>query len=209
MLDHYRYPVFSFLIGTGMRIGEVTGLRWCDVDMEEKWIDVNHTLVYYDHGNRHCAYEINSTKTEAGTRVIPMLDMVHEALLLEKENQEKAGLVCKSSIGGYTDFIFLNRFGEVMNNGILNKVISRIIRDHNDEELLRDADTARLIPKFSCHSLKHTFTTRMIEAGVNIKVVQEILGHTDVSTTLNIYADATKDLKRSEFIGLNEYLKEA
>ncbi|TDP44676.1 tyrosine-type recombinase/integrase [Aminicella lysinilytica] len=207
---YYRwYPIFSFMIGTGMRVGEVTGLRWCDVDMEDKWIDVNHTLVYYDHGNRHCAYEINSTKTEAGTRVIPMLDMVKDALLLEKKNQEEAGLTCKSSICGYTDFIFLNRFGEVTNNGMLNKAISRIIRDHNDEELLRDSEHARLIPKFSCHSLRHTFTTRMIEAGVNIKVVQEILGHTDVSTTLNIYADATKDLKKDEFAGLNDYLKEA
>lgn len=104
---------------------------------------------------------------------------------------------------------FFNRFGEVTNNGMLNKAISRIIRDHNDEELARDSGHAKLIPKFSCHSLRHTFTTRMIEAGVNIKVVQEILGHTDVSTTLNIYADATKDLKRSEFAGLNDYLKKA
>lgn len=56
-----------------------------------------------------------------------------------------------------------------------------------------------LLPPFSCHTLRHTFTTRMCEAGVNIKVIQDTLGHADVSTTLNIYADATKDLKRSEF----------
>ena len=56
-----------------------------------------------------------------------------------------------------------------------------------------------LLPHFSCHSLRHTFTTRMCEAGVNIKVIQDTLGHADVSTTLSIYADATKELKRSAF----------
>lgn len=56
-----------------------------------------------------------------------------------------------------------------------------------------------MLPHFSCHILRHTFTTRMCEAGVNIKVIQDTLGHADVSTTLNIYADATKDLKAKEF----------
>ena len=54
----------------------------------------------------------------------------------------------------------------------------------------------------SCHSLRHTFTTRMCEAGVNVKVIQDALGHKDVSTTLNIYTDVTKELRKSEFEGL-------
>ena len=62
-----------------------------------------------------------------------------------------------------------------------------------------------LLPHFSCHSLRHTFTTRMCEAGVNVKVIQDILGHTDISTTLNIYADVTKELRKSEFDGLEAY----
>ena len=52
------------------------------------------------------------------------------------------------------------------------------------------------------HSLRHTFTTRMCEAGVNVKVIQDALGHKDVSTTLNIYTDVTKELRKSEFEGL-------
>ena len=55
------------------------------------------------------------------------------------------------------------------------------------------------------HTLRHTFTTRMCEAGVNVKVIQDILGHTDISTTLNIYADVTKELRKSEFDGLEAY----
>jgi integrase len=60
--------------------------------------------------------------------------------------------------------------------------------------LLNNPNAEILLPHFSCHSLRHTFTTRMCEAGVNVKVIQDTLGHADISTTLNIYADVTKDL---------------
>ena len=69
------------------------------------------------------------------------------------------------------------------------------------------AVTDVLLPHFSCHSLRHTFTTRMCEAGVNIKVIQDALGHSDISTTLNIYADVTKEMKAAEFKGLDSYFK--
>lgn len=61
------------------------------------------------------------------------------------------------------------------------------------------------LPRFSNHSLRHTFTTRMCEAGVNIKAMQDILGHADAETTLQIYADATKELKRAELINFEDY----
>lgn len=62
-----------------------------------------------------------------------------------------------------------------------------------------------LLPKFSNHSLRHAFTTRMCEAGVNIKAMQEILGHADAETTMDIYAEATDDLKRAELINFEDY----
>lgn len=104
---------------------------------------------------------------------------------------------------GYTDFIFVNRFGECQHQGTLNKAIRRIIRDCNDEVLTNNPDSTILLPRFSCHTLRHTFTTRMCEAGVNVKVIQDALGHSDISTTLNIYADVTKELRKSEFENLD------
>ena len=71
----------------------------------------------------------------------------------------------------------------------------------------KDENAVTLLPHFSCHSLRHTFTTRMCEAGVNVKVIQDTLGHKDIATTLNIYTDVTKELKRSEFEGLDLYFK--
>lgn len=138
-----------------------------------------------------------------------MLDFVREAFIREREYQEANDIHCMVTIDGYTDFIFVNRFGATQHQGTLNKAIRRIIRDCNDEVLLRGEADPVLLPHFSCHSLRYTFTTRMCEAGVNIKVIQDALGHADISTTLNIYADVTKELKKDEFAGLDLYFKKS
>ena len=207
------YSVFAVMLGTGLRVGELTGLRWCDIDLENGVIDVNHTLVYYSHrsadSKQGCYFNINTPKTAASNRQVPMLDFVKEAFVKEKEVQELLDIKCEAVVDGYTDFIFVNRFGNVQHQGTLNKAIKRIIRDCNDEQFLKSDNPKMLLPHFSCHTLRHTFTTRMCEAGVNVKVIQDTLGHTDVSTTLNIYTDVTKELKRVEFEGLDRFFKEA
>lgn len=124
---------------------------------------------------------------------------------MEKEFQKELEINCNSVIDGYTDFIFLNRFGEVQHQGTLNKALRRIIRDCNYEIIDKGKENAIILPKFSNHSLRHTFTTRMCEAGVNIKAMQNILGHADAETTLNIYAEATNDLKRTELTNFDKY----
>lgn len=210
---NHWYPIFAVMVGTGLRVGEVSGLRWCDIDLEEGIIDVNHTLVYYDHrdpeSKRGCYFNVHTPKTENSKRQVPMLDFVKEAFQMEKEYQQALDIKCEVVIDGYTDFIFLSRDGGTFNQGTLNKTIRRIIRDCNDEVLQKGEEDPVLLPHFSCHSLRHTFTTRMCEAGVNIKVIQDTLGHADISTTLNIYADVTKELKQSEFAGLNTYFQSA
>ena len=207
------YPIFAVMLGTGMRVGEITGLRWCDIDLDNGVIDINHTLVYYCH--RHevelngCYFNINTPKTKASNRKIPMIESVKEAFLMENANQEKSGIKCSAVIDGYSDFIFVNRNGKTQHQGTLNKAIRRIIRDCNDEVLLNDENATVLLPHFSCHSLRHTFSTRMCEAGINVKVIQDTLGHQDISTTMNIYTDATKEMKKQEFESLDNYLKKA
>lgn len=204
------YPIFVVLLWTGMRVGEITGLRWCDINLEEGTISVNHTLVYYRKGGKTlCGYSINTPKTKAGTRIIPMMPIVKEAFLREKEYQRECGIECKAVVDGYSDFIFVNRFGGVQHQGTLNKALRRIIRDCNYEVLENGHKKNTVtLPKFSNHSLRHTFTTRMCEADVNIKAMQEILGHKDAETTLNIYTTATKELKREEMVNLKNHFEE-
>lgn len=208
------YPVFAIMIGSGLRVGEITGLRWQDVDIDNGIIDVNHTLVYYSHrivkpGEKTGSYfAINSTKTPASKRKIPMLDFVKEAFLMEKQYQEETEIKCAVTVDGFTDFIFVNSFGNVQHQGALNRAIHRVVRACNLKiiETNPKIESPVLLPHFSCHSLRHTFATRMCENGVNIKVIQDVLGHTDISTTMNIYTDATKDMKIQAFKSLNEEL---
>ena len=206
---NHWYPIFAVMLGTGMRVGELTGLRWCDIDFDEDLISVNHTLVFYNHGdNKGCTFSINTPTTEAGNRTIPILPSVKEALQMERKMQQEFDVKCSVSIDGYSDFIFVNRFGATQHQGTLNKAIKRIIRDCNDEVLLKSKEKDPvLLPPFSCHSLRHTFTTRAVESGMNVKVLQEVLGHKDISTTLNIYTDVTKDTKKKEVSTLGNYFE--
>lgn len=203
---HRWYPIFTVMLWTGLRVGEAVGLRWCDIDLEEETISVNHTLIYYSRGKGvGNSFAINTPKSEAGKRTIPMLPKVKEAFLLERQYQEELGIKCNVSIDGYTDFIFVNRFGGVQHQGTLNKALRRIIRDCNYAVLDSDKENAVTLPPFSNHILRHTFTTRMCEAGVNIKAMQDILGHADAQTTMDIYADATRELKKAELIDFEDY----
>ena len=86
-----KYPVFYIMANTGMRVGEITGLRWCDVDMENGIISVNHTLVYYNHRDeKGCYFSINTPKTKAGIREIPMTEGVKQAFLMENGTYDTA-----------------------------------------------------------------------------------------------------------------------
>lgn len=207
MYRHW-YPIFALMVGTGLRVGEAVGLRWNDVDFDNNTISVNHTLIYYNHAKGGCYFGINTPKTRAGERTIPMIESVREAILQEKEYQREAGIKCTVKVDGFTDFIFVNRFGNTQHQGTLNKALRRIIRDCNQEILdkAKDKDNVILLPNFSCHTLRHTFTTRLCESGINIKVIQSVLGHSDVSTTLDIYADVTKDLKKAEMQTFDDFM---
>lgn len=206
---HHWYPLIAVMVGTGLRVGEVTGLTWGDISFERNLINVNHTLVYYNHkstdGKKGCYFNVHSPKTDAGIRLVPMLGFVKEAFQMEREMHELLDVKCEVTIDGYTDFIFLNRFGETQHQGCINKAIRRIIRDCNDAQFEKSENPEVLLPPFSCHSLRHTFTNRMCEAGVNPKIIMETLGHADISTTMNIYADVSEEFSTEGFKGLDKY----
>ena len=203
----YRHwkPLFTFFLGTGCRVSEVVGLRWEDIHMEDGYIDINHNMVYYQREEGKCYFSVTTTKTEAGSRIIPMLQEVKEALLAERAYQKEVGLACQAVIDGFTDFVFLNRYGKPHNPQTVNRTIRRITLSYDEEEMERAAMEEReavLIPPFSCHNLRHTFCTRYCENETNLKVIQEIMGHRDIATTMEIYAEATRDAKVKSFQNL-------
>ena len=204
------YPLLFIMANTGMRVGEITALRWCDVDLDNGTISVNHTLAYYNHitKNKGCYYNIHLPKTRTSIRTIPLTPSVKEAFLIQRANMELLGLKCKDRIDGYSDFIFVNHFGKVLNDSAINKVISRMVRDIN-KNTIENADKNTvpiIIPHFSCHILRHTFATRLCEMGINLKVIQDLLGHKEFTTTMDIYVDVCNSLKKDELEKFDEYI---
>ena len=191
--------LFTVFFGTGMRVAEVCGLRWEDVDFDKREISVNHNLVYthYYGDSGKDNFHITTPKTESGKRIVPMMDEVFEALTAEYAHQKIYGF-CKAVVDGMTGFIFSTRYGNPMSQGVINSAIKRVYTAYNDQELLKAAKEKRkplLIPHFSCHHMRHTFCTRLCERETNIKAIQEIMGHADIQTTMNIYAEATDEVK--------------
>ena len=181
------YPVFVTFLSTGLRVGELTALQWSDIDFAHKTISVTKTLVYYPDENRKQVCHMHPVpKTDKGVRTIPMTDDVHHALLIQLGRTHDA---CKAAVDGYDDFVFLNRFGAAFHQGSLNKVLrDRIIPGANIEA---ERDGLVMLPHFSCHSLRHTFCYNLCRADVNIKTIQQLMGHNDIQVTLDVYTEFT------------------
>ena len=211
--ERYRhwFPTFFIMANTGLRVGELTGLRWQDVDLVNGILNVNHTLQYFNHRDSKGIYfSIGTPKTINGYRKIALTQATIDAFLMEKEYQEMARLESKDEIDGYDDFIFINRFGHVQHQGTLNKAIRRIIRDYNTAAVAKGkTDSEDLLPHFSCHVLRHTYATRLIECGSNIKFVSYQMGHSEVKITLDRYVSVTNDFKHKEIKGFEDYMKAA
>mgnify|MGYP000466681032 FL=1 len=199
------WPMFTILLGPGCRIGEALGLRWQDLDFENRVISINHSLVYYQtRDSKKCMLRVSLPKTEAGIRTIPMLDIVKDAFEMLHEEQEENGFN-ETEIDGMTGFIFCNRFGGVPNPQTVNHTIKRILNQYNADEVVRAKKERRepiILPDFSCHHLRHTFCTRLCEHETNLKVIQAIMGHKNIETTMDIYAEATEEKKQESFENL-------
>lgn len=175
----YWYPVFAVMLGTGLRVGEAIGIRWDDIDLENRIIDINHSLTYYQRADDSykCEFRVSLPKTEAGNRRIPMMQQVYDVLQEEYERQKQEGF-CVENVDGMTNFVFTNRFGMPHNPATVNRAIKRIVDTHNSEEEVAAKKEKRepvMIPRFSCHIFRHTFASRFCENETNIKVIQEVM----------------------------------
>lgn len=200
------YPLFMVLMGTGLRVGEVIGLRWDDVDLKERLINVNHSITYSVHADGVHRFSAGPTKTEAGIRLVPMLDDVYDVLKLEYERQCETG-ISDYDIEGYTNFIFINKNGTIHHPHCINNAVNRVRIQFNEKEVLDAARSHRkpmYIDRFSCHNMRHTFCSRLCENVTDVKAVQEIMGHANIKTTLDIYAESNYPKKKEVISNLSK-----
>ncbi len=185
-----------------MRIGECLGLRWEDVDFKKRSISVNHNLIYRpveneETGESITKFTVTTPKKRAGIRTILLFNDVYDAFAREYQLPKCSGFN-QSEIDGYLGFIFTNGRETVFEPGAVNKAIRRITESYNaleEEQAKAEAREPILLPEFSCHHLRNTFCTRLCEIENNVKVIQSIMGHADIKTTMDIYAEVTQEKK--------------
>ena len=127
-------------------------------------------------------------------------------LLEEKKYQDETGNVNIMELDGLSGFIFSNRFGGIHKPSGINREIKRIVDDHNSREevnAVREGREPVMIPRFSCHITRHTFCSRLCENETNVKVIQSVMGHKDIQTTLDIYAEVSEKKRQEVFKNLN------
>lgn len=164
-------------------------------------ISVNHTMNYTIALNGKCEYIITTPKTKNANREIPMLKDVRETLEEMFARRDDFNGSNQIVIDGYTGFIFRDLYGSVYNNRRINEALKRLTKDRNEEEIAKAKEEGRtpfLLPHFTCHNLRHTFCSRLITNGCNIKTVQVLMGHAHAETTMRIYANVTQSQNQEE-----------
>lgn len=178
---------YKFVLQTGLRTGELVGLKWSDIDFGKRTVAISRTMEYrYKVGE----WRVGPPKSKSGYRTIPLTD---EAIRILKDQKEKNSKIKVINIE-WRDQVFLSRKGEPVKNSTY------------DTALFKICDKAE-IRKFCMHILRHTFATRCIEAGMIPKTLQKILGHSNIGITMNLYVDATEEEKTKEMELVAEALK--
>ena len=182
----YEYQ-YRFLLQTGLRTGELVGLKWSDVDWEKRTLTISRSMEYR-HSTRE--WRIGEPKSKSGYRTIPLTEEAIEILRLQKKKNQSISIIPIE----WSEFIFLCRKGTPVKNSTYDTMLFK---------LCEKAD----LPKFSMHVLRHTFATRCIEAGMKPKTLQTILGHSNIGITMNLYVHTTEDEKHKEIDKIAAALK--
>ncbi len=177
-------PLISFALATGVRVSELCGLRWSDIDRDKKVIRIERQLAYSNLGNGH-EYMILEPKTEKGNRLIPLTESARRALSDQRKLDQITGRTFrKTEVCGIKDFIFVNSKGKPYTRQTIDIVMKNITRAYN-----RQPDKALTMPLLSAHIFRHTYCSRMVEGGMSPKVLQGIVGHESITTTMDVYTD--------------------
>ncbi len=174
------YDGIYILFKTGLRISEFVGLTKKNLDFENSRIIVDHQL----QRTRDMKYIIEDTKTESGERMVPMTPEVKEAFQRILANRQNPKI--EPMVDGYSGFLFLDKNGRPMVALHWEKYFQHIREKYNKIYRVQ-------MPKVTPHVCRHTFCSNMAKSGMNPKTLQYIMGHSDISVTLNVYTHLNYD----------------
>lgn len=195
-------PYLTVFLGTGLRVGELTGLTWDDIDFEDNTVNVDHTLNYnVTLKGGKCTYYVTYPKSRKGVRKIPLLKEVRAVFEELYRRRNDFNRDYQPVVDGYTNFIFRDLNGNLIKCDRLNRTLRNIVNEYNRTEeamALLEKREPEPLPHITCHHLRHTFCTRLIENGVGIKTVQYLMGHRYAGTTIKIYLSISDNRNKEE-----------
>lgn len=190
------YPLIAFMLGTGCRISETLGLTWNDIDFESCSVSINHQILYRKIPNKKGVAHYASPPKNRTNRIIPLQK---EILHIMKQHKKETYFMSKTNdykIDGYSTFVFLNNQMKIYTPNTITRVLHNIRDAYNKDKYEEDGDL--LLPDFSAHTFRHTFCTRMAENGMDVKVLQEIMGHKSIAVTMEVYNHIVDDRVKNE-----------
>ena len=169
----------------GLRREEIIGLKWTAIDFENNTLTIQHTVMECNLDGKHIEVASDTAKTDSSLRTMPLVTNFREMLLAKKEKQEHYRKLCgRSYCKEYLDYIFVNEMGERWKPRYLSDGFKRILEQNG-------------LRRIRFHDLRHTCASLLLANNVPMKKIQEWLGHSEFSTTANIYAHLDFQSKKS------------
>lgn len=192
-IEHNFYKeMFYVMLCTGMRIGEIGGLQWGDIDWQGKTITVRRSLNCQYHKGKKTII-LTEPKTVNSNRDIPFMGECEEMLEAWKVKQDKLKRELKErwrSDGEFSDLVFTTSLGSPVIRHVAEKELKKITDDINARQVFEGGEQIEAI---NPHALRHTFCSICFEKGMTPKVVQRLMGHNNFNTTMNVYNHVLKE----------------
>lgn len=170
------YAMFQVLAFSGLRRGELFGLQWQDIDFSKKTLTVNRNLIYNEMEKK---FQFSTPKTKSSRREIGLDQTTLHILLRWRNFQREFFLGRGINTGSPNQLVFTSQNNHYITDAYLRRIIKRITKNNN-------------LPHITVHGFRHTHCSLLFEAGIDMQNVKNRLGHSDIQTTMNIYAHVTK-----------------
>lgn len=192
--DNATGRALYFILGTGIRASELAGLRWSDVQDDRFTIrqTVRRNRDFSEDAKTRTRLEYSTPKTRAGRRTIPLTIKMQE-LLREHRRMQTATCLAKGKEWNDNNLVFCTEIGTPYEVRNLNRFLHRTLENAE-------------LDVMGVHSLRHTFATRAVESGMDMRMLSEILGHAQVALTLQLYAHSNIELKKKEMEKMDAFL---
>lgn len=195
------YNAYALVLETGLRVGEIGGLQWADIDFDNKFLSVKRTILQ---DKSRGGFYYGEPKTSLSKRKIPLTNEAIKILNNQKMLQTKLQFKNDKWTHKWDGIVFTTTNGNPVGSSTFRNMLIRIVANINrDREANASNGTYQKFEHCYIHSLRHTFATRCIEKGIKPKTLQKIMGHSTIQVTMDLYVHATDEQLFSEMEKMN------